>query len=684
MINPDNAPNGGPLNAAVDNPPPGAAVIEEIPVVQDIPQANNVIPDSSLASIMQAIQAMQENMNSSLTAMTAEMTANKAELQGDLSTKLQPIQDFHNQIQGMARALSGQPDVSENTGVPTMGGGGNALTPAGTPREPKYGVNTENSRLDNLISGQNVVRNEELNIPTVNPRNNLFQTNKNSVPVKVLTYDCRGAENGLIVKTWVPTIINNPGREFHGQIMMTPEHDSIKERGAHQLNLINMFEENITGDDAEWLRSLAIIRNRESLVSSDDQGKRYEQRNKYDNVFVTQVPTFTKADKDKFSTYIEKIWEVGCRQYIDGHQFMKNQLFNQVSPVYPEICSEDMKPGCDKMIGLTFKAYAVKLMLKFQPSNQKEIAKANFEAMGQHRRTIDSYFDEKLKLFHIAYGRYPTELDYHAFFKQFHRRMESKELAKIMANETRTLDMKKPDISSYRTQLLKGAQQILDGVQDGYYRADDARGCKSLSYALLTSRDSRQTAKGYNRGSENNPITIAQIGQNRGRPKDNEYLLEEVSESDEEYSDSEAESDPEDDDTDKLHELQIMALNDKRNQKNPDMKCYFCGKMGHSMTHCWDREKGRSPHPLGVYAQREKERKERNQAGGATPKPFIKRTKANPKKGFRKGKMDRKIQQLDEDRDEKDSNATSTEHEDFLNSINDLGFLPSPLGDYEN
>ena len=136
MINPDNAPNGGPLNAAVDNPPPGAAVIEEIPVVQDIPQANNVIPDSSLASIMQAIQAMQENMNSRLAAMTAEMTANNAEL-GDLSTKLQPIQDFHNQIQGMARALSGQPDVSENTGVPTMGGGGNALTPAGTPWGPK-------------------------------------------------------------------------------------------------------------------------------------------------------------------------------------------------------------------------------------------------------------------------------------------------------------------------------------------------------------------------------------------------------------------------------------------------------------------------------------------------------------------------------------------------------------------
>ena len=123
MINPDNAPNGGPLNAAVDNPPPGAAVMEEIPVVQDIPQANNVIPDSAQASLMQAIQAMNENMNSRLAAITAEMTANNAEL-GDLSTKLQPIQDFHNQIQGMARALSGQPDVSENTGVPTMGGGG--------------------------------------------------------------------------------------------------------------------------------------------------------------------------------------------------------------------------------------------------------------------------------------------------------------------------------------------------------------------------------------------------------------------------------------------------------------------------------------------------------------------------------------------------------------------------------
>jgi hypothetical protein len=612
----------------------------------------------------------------------ATVTACTADLKSDLSTKLKPLQDFHNQIQGAARALSGQPDLSENAGVPTMGGGGNALTPAGTPREPKYGVTAENSRLDNLIAGQNVTRNEELNIPTANSRNDLFQTDRNSAPVKVLTYECRSAENGLIVKKWVPTMIKNPGREFHGQIMMTPEHDSIKDRGAHQLNLINMFEQDITGDDAEWLRSLPVIRNRESLISSEDQGKIYEQRNKYDNVFVTQVPTFTKADKGKFSTYIEKMWEVGCRQYIDGHQFMKNQLFNQVSPVYPEVCSEDMKPGCDKMIGLTFKAYAVKLMLKFQPSNQKEIAKANFEAMGQHKRTIDSYFDEKLKLFHIAHGRYPTELDNHAFFKQFHRRMESKELAKIMANEVRNLDMKNPDISHYRTQLLKGAQQILDGVQDGYYRADDARGCKSLSYALLSSRDSRQTARGHYRGSVNNPITIAQMGQDRGRITDNEYLLEEVSESDEEYSDLEPESDPEDDDNDKLHELQIMALNDRK--KNVDMQCYFCGKKGHSMTQCWDREKGKLPHPFGVYAKREKERKERNQAEGATPKPFIKKGRTQPKKGFRKGKVDRKIQQLDEGLDERDSNATSTEHEDFLNSINDLGFLPSPLGDYEN
>ena len=59
---------------------------------------NDVIPEPTLASIMQAIQAMQQDFH-------------------------KQSKEFHKQIQGMARALSGQPDVSENTGVPTVGGG---------------------------------------------------------------------------------------------------------------------------------------------------------------------------------------------------------------------------------------------------------------------------------------------------------------------------------------------------------------------------------------------------------------------------------------------------------------------------------------------------------------------------------------------------------------------------------
>ena len=122
MTNPDNTPiQGGPLNAAVTNPPPGAAALgEEIPVIQDIPQVDEVIPAPSLTSIMQAIKAMQENM---VTQVSAEITACTADLQSDLSNKLKPLQDFHNQIQGAARALSGHTDLSGNAGVPTMGGG---------------------------------------------------------------------------------------------------------------------------------------------------------------------------------------------------------------------------------------------------------------------------------------------------------------------------------------------------------------------------------------------------------------------------------------------------------------------------------------------------------------------------------------------------------------------------------
>ena len=107
MSKPDTPPTlADPLNVAVINPPPGAAALGGVSLLQ------------AYASIMQALNKLRETME-----ITAGAVNIRADVRSDLSTKLQPLQDCHNQVQRVAHAFTGQPELSENAGVSPMGGG---------------------------------------------------------------------------------------------------------------------------------------------------------------------------------------------------------------------------------------------------------------------------------------------------------------------------------------------------------------------------------------------------------------------------------------------------------------------------------------------------------------------------------------------------------------------------------
>ena len=470
----------------------------------------------------------------------------------------------------------------------------------------------------------------------------------------------------LVVKDWERVImLNEMDPSVHNKSMMKPVHGSITVTGRNALNVLNCFEASIEEDDAEWLQTLPIIKSRDTVLSNNETPARQnELASKMDNLFLQQMPAFMKSDKYQFHSYIERFWEVGVRHFVNGGNFVKSQLFHQINQVYPEVCSEDLRPGAKDMKNLTLKAYIIQLKLKFQPSNQKEISKAFFEKYAQGKKNIDIYFDEKLRLFYVAYGRRPTEMDYHEFFRHFLRNMESRKLARMMADERRHLDKKKPDLVYYKNQMLASAQQILDGYNDGYYKLEDARGCKSLSYSGL-SKNLKQTSRGYHKGGAHNPITIAQL---------------EKPTSDSEFSDIYVSDEPDEDEEDQgieedTDEERIMVLNERKGAQ--EMKCFYCGKLGHTMRTCWDRQGGKPPHPLGVYAKRMKETKDTDPPRRPTRKPVV-----NQRKGLQKGTRN-KIQQLDDGQNDQEDIPMSQDTVGFLNSIHDLGYLPSPLN-YES
>jgi len=221
------------------------------------------------------------------------------------------------------------------------------------------------------------------------------------------------------------------------------------------------------------------------------------------------------------------------------------------------------------------------------------------------------------------------------------------------------LDMKKPDFAKYRTTLLSTAQKIINGVQDGYYKPGEDKGCKSLSYTAMT-KDTK-----HKKGGVHNPITIGQLNP---LPDDSDS------------SDTESSSDDSSDQNSDQDEADypVMALNEKK----AEMVCWFCGKLGHTIVNCWDKKQEKPPHPQGKFALDQKKRANYKK----NMKPSGKPTK-NPRKGLKKGRA-RNIHQLNDDTDDSESEEEKTvlspETEKYLGQAFDLGFLPCPLENYDN
>ena len=211
--------------------------------------------------------------------------------------------------------------------------------------------------------------------------------------------------------------------------------------------------------------------------------------------------------------------------------------------------------------------------MKFQPVNAKELSKVCFEGYTQSKKVfIDSFFDEKKRLFELAYGSTPTEQDWYHFFRYFHAGLGSTILARNMIPEVRHMDMTKPDLDKYRTLLIRTAQDILGGVADGIYHKDEAKGCKSFGYSIL----SPDTNRGKPKGSPNDPIVINQIDQTN-KSNDKESGVSESESNSDKESDEIYESDPETESEEMSPD--ILAVNDK---KCRDWVCWFCTKKGNN------------------------------------------------------------------------------------------------------
>ena len=143
--------------------------------------------------------------------------------------------------------------------------------------------------------------------------------------------------------------------------------------------------------------------------------------------------------------------------------------------------------------------------------------------------------------------------------------------------------------------LIRTAQDILGGAADGIYHKDDAKGCKSFGYSILTP----DTNSSKQKCSPNNPIVINQIDPAK-KSKDKGSSGSESESSSDEESDEIYEPDPETGSEEGSPD--ILAVNDKRGR---DWICWYCTKKGHLMTDCYDYLKNKSPHPEGIFVKKE-------------------------------------------------------------------------------
>ena len=643
--------------------------------------------DDKFNSVLEALNSVKKTLDAQ-SAQAASQTASfeqKLAAFADVSkTDMKDLQDkfkastkdndekFANLVTEISEASNRQ--GSENLLSTTQQqerGGGSTPSLAASPFEVKFTQQTtpHNPRMDNLINDANSIRNNQLTdrrtatdaatTQPVTPQETMSRQGSGNV----LQVDSVGIiSHSFVIKEWVPKLISSSTYDWNCLAVMAPYHATM----TLPLTSINMFEANIVGENRKWLQSLPIILDRTDTKRPDQQ--------KMDNAFITQIPAFVKTDKSRFKVYIDRFWDVACRQFCNDHQFVKQMLFDKVYPIFPEICSQDMKPRSIKMGPLTSKGYINQMLLKFQPINEKELSKVCFEGYTQSKKVfIDSYFDEKKRLFELAYGSAPTEQDWHTFFRYFHAGLGSRILAKNMIQEVRHMNMIKPDLDKYRILLIRTAQDILGGAADGIYHKDDAKGCKSFGYSILTPDTNRAKQK----GTPNDPIVINQIEPQK-KSKNKESSGSESESSSDEESEEIYESDPETESD--AGSPDILAVNDKRGR---DWVCWYCTKKGHLMTDCYDYLKKKSPHPEGIFVKKEQEKKARR---GTKPKPPKKAEKKTKKNKDKKGK---KIQQINSeepvaDLDKQDAEAIiADEAAEYLEGVHDLGVLDLPFSDID-
>jgi hypothetical protein len=634
---------------------------------------------------LQKVQDLNVNLNNQIERFDAAEST-QTEVIAGMQDNIDNLQTNIVSINTIVAKFENPPAAGDQLDVPPERGGGNPHSAGASPVEPKYDalVNSANTARNNQVAdpgtsqragqpgtprvhppdrpGATPRGNQQANLPPEPGSNNTpanvqrnDQGNENHSDILNMDNDGCG-EHSFVIKTWTIRNISSLRNNWRCKSVLAPYHATI----TLPKTSINVFEANIEGEDKIWLQSFPLILDR----GLNDLSRRADQH-KMDNSFINQLPVFTKDDRARFKTYIDRFWEVACRQFCNDHLLMKLMLFEKILPVFPEICTEDMKPRSREMEDLSIKGYITQLLHKFQPINQKELAKSSFESFAQHKKSIDFYFDEKKRLFGIAYGSNPTEQEWHVFFRHLHSGMYSKRLARTMIQDLRHFDMTKPNLTKYRDLLIRTAQEIMRYSGDGIYNKDDAKGCKSFGYSIL----SHITKSGHKqKGSANDPIVINQI--DKSDQTDSETSSDDQSSSDDSSGSEQSGSESEVEESD-----QIQAVDGKK-----EGVCWFCMRAGHFMDTCYDKLNGRQHHPKGIWATK---LKEKEKAKAAKNSKAAKAKKSGKKDKKKKGKKKGNIQQVEAGQTESDDNGLSPETIQYLQGIHDLGYLPLPLSDNE-
>ena len=238
--------------------------------------------------------------------------------------------------------------VEDPSGITPETGGAHADDSGETPGDPERAqLLTAATRPGGVYTPQPTPNTSSVEPKFSPPEDGHSQNEEKTVPDVVYEiYEMNNMtvrESFLVIENWKIVTASDTRT-----LLRIPKHDTIKD----SQNMMNSFEDSIQGDEATWLKTFPIIRHR--TAPGNDQSRFEEYGSKLDNLFINQCPVFTKADKDQFQTYVEKFWEVAVRHRVEGIYFAKSQLFNQINLIYPEVCTEELKPVNEKARKLLF------------------------------------------------------------------------------------------------------------------------------------------------------------------------------------------------------------------------------------------------------------------------------------------------------------------------------------------